>query len=459
MLRNFNNKPFKYVLLITLLTTTFLLTGGMKKVSSLGKAYENLKIFTEVISLVESSYVEEVTPKELIEGAIQGMLRNLDPHSSYLPVDSFKEMKVDTEGEFGGLGIEITIRNNLLTVVSPIEDTPAYRSGIKAGDIITKINGESTRDIPLTEAVKKLRGPVNTKIIISIFREEFKTAKEFTITRAIIKIKSVWYRKMEDNIGYARVRNFAKTTTDEIKAGLEELSKEGPLKGIVLDLRNNPGGLLKQAVEVSNLFLKKGKLIVYTEGRTPDQNMRFVTEKDSKYVDFPVVILVNGGSASASEIVAGALKDLKRAIIMGTKTFGKGSVQTVIPLSDGSGLRLTTAHYFTPGGEVIQDIGITPDIIVENQVIKPANEEDKEKELKAKRKKELSHRIFGIKNENSGEGEEETENKKQSNNNKPRDEKEAQFLKAYKNDIQLQRAVQLLKGVDLFQDILSKKVS
>lgn len=455
---NFNNNSFKYVLLTALLIITFLFTGGMKKMSSLGKAYENLKIFTEVVSLIESSYVEEVKPKELIEGAIKGLLKNLDSHSSYMPLDSFTEMKVDTEGEFGGLGIEISIRKNLLTVVSPIEGTPAYRSGIESGDIIIKIDGESTRDVILTDAVKKLRGPVNSKVTISIFRKEFKTPKDFTITRAIIKIKSVWYTKMEGNIGYARVRNFAKTTTDEIKAGLDELSKEGPLSGVVLDLRNNPGGLLKQAVSVSNLFMKKNELVVYTEGRTPDQNMKFLTDKDSEYVDLPMVILVNGGSASASEIVAGALKDIKRAIVMGTKTFGKGSVQTIIPLSDGSGLRLTTAHYFTPSGKVIQDVGIIPDIIVENKVRKSTDEEDKEKEQKDKQEKEISNRIFGIKNENSDKGEE-TENKKQSEGGKSKEIQEAKFLKSYKNDNQLQRAVQLLKGVDLFQDIRYKKAS
>ena len=454
MRRKLNNKPFQPFLLVTLLVTIFLLSGGMKKVHSLGNTYEKLKIFAEVTSLVESSYVEEVQSNKLIEGAIQGMLKNLDPHSSYLPLDSYKEMKVETEGEFGGLGIEITIRNNVLTIVTPIEDTPAYRIGIQAGDVIIKIDNELTRDLSITEAVKKLRGPVNTKVTITILRKGLKTVKDFTITRAIIKIKSVWSRKMEDDIGYMRVRNFAKKTTDEVEAALGKMSKDTPLKGLVLDLRNNPGGLLNQSIGVSNLFLKKGVLIVYTEGRTPDQNMSFVTEKGSKYVDLPLVILVNGGSASASEIVAGALKDKNRAILMGTKTFGKGSVQTIIPLSDGSGLRLTTAKYFTPSGKVIENNGIMPNIIVENPVISSvAKEEKSEKELNVNREKDDSTHISGAKNKISDK-----ENK-QPVNNKLKDQIEALFLKAYKKDIQLQRAVELLKGVEIFQDLLQKKAS
>tara|TARA_B100000315_G_scaffold146021_1_gene134878 strand:- start:2138 stop:3505 length:1368 start_codon:yes stop_codon:yes gene_type:complete len=455
MFRKLKSKPLRSSLLVASLVAAFLLSGGIKKVySSLGNTYEKLKIFAEVTSLIESSYVEEVQSDNLIEGAIQGMLKNLDPHSSYLSFDSYKEMKVETEGEFGGLGIEITIRNNLLTVVSPIEDTPAYRSGVKAGDIIMKINNKSTRDMSLPDAVKKLRGPVNTEVTIAILRKEFKTLKDFTIKRAIIKMKSVWSRRMEDNIGYIRLRNFAKTTTNDVKKTLKKFSEDGPLKGLVLDLRNNPGGLLNQSVGVSNIFLKKGALVVYTEGRTPDQNMTFKTEKSSKYLDLPLVILVNGGSASASEIVAGALKDLNRAIVMGTKTFGKGSVQTIIPLSDGSGLRLTTAKYFTPSGKVIDKNGIDPNIIVENPVVKPdAKEEESKEKLNAGQEKDTTTHFFGTEDKTPGLESE------QPDNNTPKDAKEARFLKGYKKDIQLQRAVELLKGVELFQDILQKKAS
>ena len=455
MYRKLKNKPLRSLLLVALLVAAFLLSGGIKKVhSSLGNTYEKLKIFAEVTSLIESSYVEEVKPDRLIEGAIQGMLKNLDPHSSYLSLDSYKAMKVEAEGEFGGLGIEITMRDNLLTVVSPIEDTPAYRSGVQAGDIIVKINNESTRGISLPDAVKKLRGPVKSKVTITILRKGFKTLKDFIITRAIIKMKSVWSRRMEDNIGYIRIRNFAKTTTDEVKKGLGEFSDKGPLKGLVLDLRNNPGGLLNQSVGVSNIFLNKGALIVYTEGRTPDQNMTFKTQKSSKYVDLPLVILVNGGSASASEIVAGALKDLNRAIVMGTKTFGKGSVQTIIPLSDGSGLRLTTAKYFTPSGKIIDKNGIDPNIIVDNPVVNPnAKEKESKEKLNTGQEKDTTPHFFGTKDNLPGLESE------QPDNNTPKNAKEARFLEGYKKDIQLQRAVELLKGVELFQEILQKKAS
>ena len=453
MFNKLKNKPFLPILVVTLVFS-FLLSGGMKKVYSLGNTYEKLKVFAEVTSLVESSYVEEVQPNKLIEGAIQGMLKKLDPHSSYLPVDSYKEMKVETEGEFGGLGIEITVRNNVLTVVSPIEDTPAYRKGIQAGDMIMKIDSKPTMDMILTEAVKKLRGPINTTVTISVMRKGFKTLKDFTIKRAVIKIKSVWHRKMENNIGYTRVRNFAKTTTDEVKASLEKLSKDGPLNGLVLDLRNNPGGLLGQSVSIANMFLEKGILVVYTEGRTPDQNMKFKTRKRSEYVGLPLVILVNGGSASASEIVAGALKDLKRAVVVGTKTFGKGSVQTIIPLSDGSGLRLTTAKYFTPSGKIIENNGIEPNIVVENPIPKPvSNEKEGEKKTNAISEKDDPIHISGTEKEIPGQVNEPPDGKSS------KDIKEAMFLEAYKKDIQLQRAIDLLKAEALYQDTLQKQAS
>lgn len=453
MFNKLKNKPFLPILVVTLVFS-FLLSGGMKKVYSLGNTYEKLKVFAEVTSLVESSYVEEVQPNKLIEGAIQGMLKKLDPHSSYLPVDSYKEMKVETEGEFGGLGIEITVRNNVLTVVSPIEDTPAYRKGIQAGDMIMKIDSKPTMDMTLTEAVKKLRGPINTTVTIAVMRKGFKTLKDFTIKRAVIKIKSVWHRKMENNIGYTRVRNFAKTTTDEVKASLEKLSKDGPLNGLVLDLRNNPGGLLSQSVSIANMFLEKGVLIVYTEGRTPDQNMTFKTRKSSEYVGLPLVILVNGGSASASEIVAGALKDLKRGVVVGTKTFGKGSVQTIIPLSDGSGLRLTTAKYFTPSGKIIENNGIEPNIVVENPIPKPvSNEEEGKKKTNAISEKDDPIHSSGTEKEIPGQENEPSDEKSS------KDIKEAMFLEAYKKDIQLQRAIGLLQAEALYQDALQKQAS
>lgn len=451
MLRDHNGKRWNFVLFVAILISAFLLTAAVKSKS--GKAYEKLKIFAEVLKLVENQYVEVVEPEKLVEKAIQGMLKNLDPHSSYLPPDSFKEMKVETSGEFGGLGIEITIIDSILTVVSPIEGTPADRIGIKAMDRIIKINNEPTRDLTLMDAVKKLRGPVNTDVTITIIRKNLKDAKDFTLTRAIIKIKSVWSYGMESNVGYLRIRNFSKTTADEAKDALKKLFSKEPLKGLVLDLRNNPGGLLKQAVEVTNLFLKKGELVVYTEGRTPDQNMKLLTRKSSQYVDLPVVILVNGGSASASEIVAGALKDLKRGIVMGTQTFGKGSVQTIMPLSDGSGLRLTTAKYYTPSGVVIHGKGVTPDIVVENDRTKLAEKE-------GKKEKGLQIHPFGVKGKISDQDKTEKETKPdKSDNGDLQESKEARFLKAYKRDLQLQRAVELLKGVGIFRNIFLKKAS
>ncbi len=326
--------------------------------------YKNLELFTKVLSIVKKDYVEEKTYKQLIYGAINGMLSSLDPHSSFLPPESYKEMQVETKGEFGGLGIVITIKDGILTVVSPIEDTPAYKAGIKAGDKILKINGESTRDLTLMEAVKKLRGKPGTKVTISIFRPGFKKLKDITITRAIIKIKSVKKRMYENNIAYIRITQFQERTATELKKALRDLSKKyGKIKGLVLDLRNNPGGLLSQAVAVSDVFLKKG-LIVYTKGRVENSNFKFYAHNDGTEGDYPMVVLVNAGTASASEIVSGALQDHKRAIIVGTQTFGKGSVQTIIPMSDGSAIRLTTAKYYTPSGRSIQAEGITPDIIV-----------------------------------------------------------------------------------------------
>ena len=327
--------------------------------------YEKLKIFADVLSIIQDNYVEEVDTKEVLYGAIDGMLQTLDPHSSFLPPDIYSELQVETKGKFGGLGIEITIRDDVLTVVSPIEDTPAYRVGIKAGDRIIQIEGESTEGINLIEAVKKLRGPKASQVTITVIRESFEKPVDFTITRDIIRIESVKSRIEDERFGYVRIVQFQANTTENLQKKLIELEGEaGPLSGLVLDLRNNPGGLLDQAVRVSDCFLDTG-LIVYTEGRVQNQVQEFSAGKMDVLFDGPIVVMVNGGSASASEIVAGALQDHGRAVILGTQTFGKGSVQTIVPLDDGSGLRLTTANYFTPNGRTIQSTGITPDIVVE----------------------------------------------------------------------------------------------
>ena len=348
--------------------------------------YEDLKIFTEVLSYVEANYVEEVEPERVIHGAIRGMLRSLDPHSSFMPPEMFGEMQVETEGRFGGLGIEITIRDDVLTVVAPIEETPAFRAGVMAGDQIVLVEGESTKDMTLIEAVKRLRGPEGTEVTIGIMRAGFTEPRDFTIVRAVIKIKSVRWTRLPDDVGYIKVRSFQKTTVNEVKEAVRELESQG-MSALVLDLRNNPGGLLDQAISVSELFLEDGKLIVYTKGRLTNQHMKGFSKGGNIWSSQPLAILINGGSASASEIVAGALKDWDRATLIGTQSFGKGSVQTIIPLSDGSGLRLTTAKYYTPNNAEIHGEGITPDIIVELEPVTPSD--DPESELRSRRRMEL----------------------------------------------------------------------
>lgn len=348
--------------------------------------YEDLKIFTEVLSYVEANYVEEVEPERVIHGAIRGMLRSLDPHSSFMPPEMFGEMQVETEGRFGGLGIEITIRDDVLTVVAPIEETPAFRAGILAGDQIVLVEGESTKDMTLIEAVKKLRGPEGTEVTIGVMRPGFTEPQDFTIVRAVIKIKSVRWTRLPEDVGYIKVRSFQKTTVNEVKEAIRELESQG-MGSLVLDLRNNPGGLLDQAISVSELFLEDGKLIVYTKGRLTNQDMKGFSKGGGIWTSQPLAILINGGSASASEIVAGALKDWDRATLIGTQSFGKGSVQTIIPLSDGSGLRLTTAKYYTPDNAEIHGEGITPDLVVELEPVIPSD--DPESDLRSRRQMEL----------------------------------------------------------------------
>lgn len=345
--------------------------GQFGRVSALAKdTYENIEVFTNVLSLVQKNYVDPVTTKQLIDGAITGMLNALDPHSSYLPPDLYKELQVDTRGSFGGLGIEITSRGNVLTVVSPIEDTPAYRAGVKPGDQIIKIQDEFTKDMPLVEAVKKMRGPSGTKIHLSLRREGVAHLIELTLTREVIRIQSVKSRMLDKGYGYIRITQFQERTDDDLQHALATLEKEngGSIAGLVLDLRNNPGGLLTQAVKVSDEFVDSG-LVVYTDGRLESQKQKFFAHKAGSHTDFPMIALVNGGSASASEIVAGCLQDHKRALVLGTQTFGKGSVQTILPLDENSAIRLTTARYYTPNGRSIQATGITPDLVVENAVI------------------------------------------------------------------------------------------
>src|SRR5712691_9197276 len=352
-----------------LLVLTLSLGGGVASKSNDSAAtYENLRLFTEVLSIIQSQYVDEVPPKDIIYSAIRGTLRGLDPHSSFLDPEMYREMQVETTGSFGGLGIELTLRDDVLTVVAPIEGTPAYRAGIQPGDRIVKIEGLTTKDMQLADAVKRMRGKPGSKITISILRESWTEPRDFPIVREQIRVQSVKSADLEPGIEYVRLRQFQEQTANDLEAALEKFTKNGKngrMQGLVLDLRNNPGGLLTSAVEVTEKFLDGGKLVVYTEGRVRNQNMRFQANSKRVFSDFPMVVLVNQGSASASEIVAGALQDWGRAVVLGTQSFGKGSVQTIIPLSDGSGLRLTTAKYYTPNGRSIHGKGITPDIIVE----------------------------------------------------------------------------------------------
>ncbi len=358
---------------VLLLVLTLSLGGGVaSKSNDQAATYENLKLFTEVLSIIQNQYVDEEQPKDLIYNAIKGTLRGLDPHSSFLDPEMYKEMQVETSGSFGGLGIEITLKDDILTVVAPIEGTPAYQAGIHPGDRIVKIEGLTTKDMQLTDAVKRMRGKPGTKITISVLREGWTEPKDFQITREQIRVQSVKSMTLEPGIEYVRLRQFQEQTAADLETALEKFSKEGKIQGLVLDLRNDPGGLLTSSVEVAEKFLDAGRLVVYTEGRVRNQNMRFQANAKRVYTDFPMVVLVNQGSASASEIVAGALQDWGRAVILGTQSFGKGTVQTIIPLSDGSGLRLTTAKYYTPKGRSIHGKGITPDIVVEQPKVTPA---------------------------------------------------------------------------------------
>jgi carboxyl-terminal processing protease len=342
------------------------LDGSTAKAAA-ADTYRHLSLFGDVFERVRSEYVEKPDDSKLVESAINGMLAGLDPHSSYMDAKSFKDMQVQTRGEFGGLGIEVTMEDGLIKVVSPIDDTPASKAGVMANDIITHIDDEDVRGLTLNQAVDKMRGPVNTKIRLKIMRKDQDKPVELTITRDVIRVLSVRSHSEGEDVGYIRITQFNEQTTTGLKKAISEFAaKNGDrLKGFVVDLRNNPGGLLDQAVSVSNAFLNRGE-IVSTRGRNADETQRFTARPSGDLAkNKPVIVLINGGSASASEIVAGALQDHKRATILGTRSFGKGSVQTIIPLGSGNGaLRLTTARYFTPSGRSIQAKGITPDIEV-----------------------------------------------------------------------------------------------
>lgn len=394
------------------------------------ESYRNLELFTDVLAIIQKSYVEDVDTKDLIYGGIRGMLETLDPHSSFLSPDMYQEMKVDTHGEFGGLGIEIALREGRLTVVAPIEGTPAYKAGIKAGDLIHSIDGEPVKDMEMMDAIRRLRGPKGEPVKLTIWREGFESPTTFTIVRDIIQIHSVKTRELEPAVAYVKISQFQEKTGADLRKQIAELKEERgePLKGLVLDLRNNPGGLLDQAVSVADLFLKEG-LIVYTEGREPGSKMDFRATSAGTEPDYPIVVLINEGSASASEIVAGALSDHGRAVILGERSFGKGSVQTILPLSDNSGLRLTTARYFTPNGTSIQAKGIVPDIIV------PSMELNQDETSNHYRERDLDNHI-------------------DSDNEVPASEQRATPLSQDdRRDFQLMRALDLIKGLEIFKSM------
>jgi carboxyl-terminal processing protease len=397
--------------------------------------FEDLQSFTEVFSRVKSDYVEPVDDKKLIEDAIRGMLNGLDPHSAFLNTNEFTDLKIGTTGQFGGLGIEVGMENGFVKVISPIDDTPASRAGIQASDLIIKLDDKSVKGMSLNDAVKIMRGKPNTDIAITIVREGESQPLVIVITREIIRVKSVKNKMLEPGFGYVRISNFqSRTTTDLLKA-ISDLQKQERLKGMVLDLRNNPGGVLNGAVGVSDAFIDDG-LIVYTEGRLDDSSHRYVATPGDSLNGAPLVVLINGGSASASEIVAGAIQDHKRGIIMGTKSFGKGSVQTIQELRNGSAVKLTTARYFTPKGRSIQAKGIEPDI---TQSTLRLSDKD-EKSGKSYSEKDLEGRLSNPNGESeSGSNEGDEDNA----------EKLAQ------TDFQLFEALNLLKGLHILSDISS----
>jgi carboxyl-terminal processing protease len=365
--------------IILLFTLFFLCTTAAADEQNQDKqredTYRNLEVFSNVLTLLQEHYVDPIDPHEVITGAINGMLTSLDPHSSYLTPDDFKELQEETHGSFSGIGIEITMKDGILTVVSPIEDTPAYQAGIQAGDQIIRVDDSLTKDMTLMDIVKKLRGKKGTKVTVTIFRSDWKDLKDFTLTRDEIPVQSVKSMELEPGMFYVRISNFQSNTTRDFRKTLRQEDEKKPIEGLILDLRNNPGGLLDQAVKIADVFLEKG-IIVSTRGRDESQNMVFEAQADEKQYTFPLIVMVNGGSASASEIVAGALQDQGRAIVLGTVTFGKGSVQTIVPMGDGAGLRLTTARYYTPSGDSIQAKGIKPDIAVD--LLPPMTTEEKQ---------------------------------------------------------------------------------
>jgi carboxyl-terminal processing protease len=426
---NKNNSFF--IILLFFLNFLYFSTIAAKAQNNRQETYKQLNLFGDVFQRVQEQYVEEITDKELIESAISGMLQSLDPHSSYLSPESYKDMQVKTKGTFGGLGIEITMEDGFVKVVSPIDDTPAANAGMKPGDLIIGIDGESIKGLTINEAVSKLRGPVKSKVTITVVREE-KDPFEIEIIRDIIKIRSVKH-EIINNIGYVRLTTFSDTTTSGMEKSVKEIKKElgDKFQGLILDLRNNPGGLLNQSISVTDSFLNQGE-IVSTQGRKSDDTSRVFAKKGDIIDGKPLIVLINSGSASASEIVAGALKDHARAIIVGTRSFGKGSVQSIIPLAGNGAMRLTTARYYTPSGVSIQAKGIEPDIKVEAGIT-----ELKKEKLENRREENLRGALD-----------------KKDNITKTKKDKKSKISPVEKllQDNQISRGVDLIKGIHLFSN-------
>jgi len=446
--------PWKWCLIVGIVAVCWAIAPSMARNPSAGneETYKGLKIFSDVIELIEKNYVDPVDSKDLINKAIQGMVNSLDPHSAFLPPEAFNELQVDTRGEFGGVGIVISLEKGVLTVISPIEGTPAHKAGIKAGDQIIKINDESTKGMALWEAVKKMRGPKKTTVRITIFREGQTEPKEYALVRDIIPIESIKHKILSPGYGYIRITNFNENTTRDLSTALKELeSDKGGFKGLVLDLRDNPGGLLNQAIDVTDLFVEEG-VIVSIKGRSSKHNKVYNAHHDAEARRYPIVVLINEGSASASEIVAGALQDQKKAVIMGTTSFGKGSVQTVEALRDGYGLKYTIALYYTPSGRSIQAHGIVPDIEV-----KPIAIQEKKKEGPGSgllREKDLKNHLEAApeeKEEGGDSNEDSMQDKEKMKENRSRfGPLDAEMLQ---KDYQIRRALETLISFEIFKNI------
>ena len=435
------SKQFKTALVLVfgiVLGISASLTGNVlaNKEETRGLPLDQLRNFSDIFSRIKSDYVEDVEDEVLLEHAIRGMLSGLDPHSTYLSPDEYNELRIGTSGEFGGLGIQVGMEDGFVKVISPIDDTPAYKAGLQAGDLIIRLDEKTVKGLTLNEAVKIMRGKPGTDIELTVVREGVDKPLNFVVTRDIIKVKSVKNRMLDPGYGYIRISNFQSRTAPQLLEAINDLKEENKenLKGLVLDLRNNPGGVLNAAAEVSDLFINKGKL-VYTEGRIDNSHYEYNAKPGDILDGAPVVVLINGGSASASEIVAGALQDHRRAVVMGSKSFGKGSVQTIQELRSGGAVKITTARYFTPNGRSIQGAGITPDIILEKYTVTSADEDT----ITSIKEQDLSNHISNP----TMSDEEIRQNEKDSE--KSKDEKVLAT-----EDNQLHEALLLLKGLTIF---------